>query len=106
MDYSRDVQQLRQQHTQNLYEEEGKNLRIEYRFWHPFHFDFYDHLVYRCFLCSKKGEPLVLDMQYIDTYSLGQMLELELKQLVHDLRRMGLERLMEFCKPWNNEIIC
>ena len=34
------------------------------------------------------------------------MPELELKQLVHDLRRMGLEQLMEFHKPWNNKIIC
>ena len=52
------------------------------------------------------GEPLVLDMKYINTYSLGQMPKLEIKQLVRDLKRMGLEQLMEFHKPWNNEIIC
>ena len=79
VDYSCDVQRLRQQHARNLYEEEGKDLRIEYRFWHPFHFDFYNHLVYRRFLHSKKGEPPVLDMQYINTYKLGKMPELELK---------------------------
>ena len=45
-------------------------------------------------------------MKYIDAYSLGQMPELEIKQLVRDLKRTGLEHLMEFHKPWNNEIIC
>ena len=45
-------------------------------------------------------------MKSIDTYELGKLPSLELKQLITHLRRMGLEQLMEFRKPWNNEIIC
>ena len=45
-------------------------------------------------------------MKYINTYELGKMPGLDIKQLIHDLKRMGLEQLMEFRKPWNNEIIC
>ena len=89
MDYSHNVLQLQEQRASNLYAEEGKDLWIEYRFWHPFHFDFYDHLVHHRFLRSKKGEPPILDMKYIDTYSHRQRPKLEIQQLVRDLKRMG-----------------
>ena len=45
-------------------------------------------------------------MKSNDTYELGKMPGLDIKQLIHDLKRMGLEQLMEFRKPWNNKIIC
>jgi len=61
-------------------------------------------LVYLCYI--NKREPSVIPMKYIDTYELGKMPELEIKQLIRDLKRMGLETLMEFHKPWNNEVIC
>jgi hypothetical protein len=48
----------------------------------------------------------MLDMKYIDTLSLCKLPKLELQQLVRDLKRMSLWQLMEFCKPWNSEIIC
>jgi hypothetical protein len=53
-----------------------------------------------------KQEALVVQMKSIDTYELGKMPSLEIKQLIYDLKRMGFEQLMEFCKLWNNEIIC
>ena len=81
---------------QNLYAEDEKDLRLEYRFWYPFHFDFYDSIIYHKLL--KKREPPVIQMKVIDAYSLGLFKELELVQLVHDLRRMGLSYLMEFRK--------
>ena len=77
---------------------------IEYQLWHPFHFDFYHHLIYLRYI--RKCEPPMIQIKSIDTYELGKMPEPEIKQLAIDLRRMGLEQLMEFCKPWNNEIIC
>ena len=45
-------------------------------------------------------------MKSINTYELGKLPRLELKQLITDLKRMGLAQLMAFRKPWNNEIIC
>ena len=42
----------------NLYVEDKKDLQLEYHFWHPFHFDFYDSIIYRKFL--KKKEPHVV----------------------------------------------
>ena len=45
-------------------------------------------------------------MKSIDTYELGKLPGLELKQMITDMKRMGLEQLMEFRKPSNNEIIC
>jgi hypothetical protein len=53
-----------------------------------------------------KQEALVVQMKSIDTYELGKMPGLEIKQLIYDLKRMGFEQLMEFRKLWNNEIIC
>jgi len=37
-----------------------------------------------------KREALVVQMKYIDTYELGKLPRLELKQLITDLKRMGL----------------
>jgi len=88
----------------NLYAEEEKDLRLEYRFWHPFHFDYYESILYNKFL--KKREPPVLQMKVIDAYSLGMSKEPELEQMVHDICSMGLSYLMVFQKHWNNEIIC
>ena len=45
-------------------------------------------------------------MKSIDMYHLGQFPELELQQLEHYLRSMGLFALLSFRKPWNNEVIC
>ena len=87
-----------------MYAEDEKDLWLEYRFWHPFHFDFYDSLLYRKFL--RKWEPPVIQMKVIDAYSLGVFKEPELVQLFSDLCHMGLSYLMEFRKHWNNEIIC
>jgi hypothetical protein len=45
-------------------------------------------------------------MKYILSYDLGLLTEPpELPQMVKDLNSMGLLRLMEFPKYWNNEII-
>jgi hypothetical protein len=103
VDYRHKVSKICRRHAQSLYGE-PKDLRIEYRFWQPFHFDFYHHLVHLCYI--NKREALVIQMKYIDTYELGKMSELAIKQLIIDLKRMGLELLMEFRKPWNNEVIC
>ena len=62
---------------QNLYAKDEKDLWLEYHFWHPFHFDFYHHLVYLCYI--NKHEPPVIPMKYIDTYEIGKMPELEIK---------------------------
>ena len=88
----------------NLYAEEEKDLRLEYRFCHHFHFDYYESILYNKFL--KKREPLVIQMKVIDAYSFGLFKEPELEQMVHDLRSMGLSHLLECRKHWNNEIIC
>ena len=52
-----------------------------------------------------KREAPVIAMKSINTYELGKLKGLDMKQLITDLRRMGLVPLMEFRKPWNNEII-
>jgi len=52
-----------------------------------------------------KQEALVIQMKAIDTFELSKLPGLDMQQLLHDLRRMGLQPLMEFRKPWNNEII-
>ena len=44
-------------------------------------------------------------MKAIDTFELSKLPGSDMTQLLHDLRRMGLQPLMEFCKPWNNEIL-
>jgi hypothetical protein len=87
VDYHHKVSKIHCQRAQPLYDE-PKDLRIEYRFWHPFHFDFYHHLVYLHYINMR--EPPVIQMKYIDTYSLGNMPELEINQLICDLKRMGL----------------
>ena len=58
MDYRHRVKDIKFNRNRNLYAEDEKDLRLEYRFWHPFHFDFYDSILYWKFL--KKREPLVL----------------------------------------------
>ena len=102
VDYHRHVSEIHRRYAQPLYDEPN-DLRTEYRFWEPFHFDFYHHLVYLHYI--NKQEALVVQMKSIDTYELGKFPSLELKQMITDLKRMGLEQLMEFRKPWNNEII-
>ena len=87
----------------NLYAKDEKDLWLEYRFWHPFHYDFYDSIIYLKFL--KKREPPVLQMKCIDAYSLGKYKEPELEQMVRDIHSMGLSYLLEFRKHWNNELI-
>ena len=61
----------------NLYAEEEKDLRLEYCFWHPFHFDYYEFILYNKFL--KKREPPIIQMKVIDAYSLGLFKESELE---------------------------
>ena len=77
VDYRHRVKDIRYHRNRNLYAEDEKDLRLEYRFWHPFHYDFYDSILYRKFL--KKKEPLVLQMKCIDAYSLGKYKEIELE---------------------------
>ena len=52
-----------------------------------------------------KREAPVIAMKSIDTYELGKLKGLDMKWLISYLKRMGLVPLMEFRKPWNNEII-
>lgn len=80
----------------DLYAEDEKDLRLEYRFWHPFHFDYYETILYSKFI--KKRKPPVIPMKCINAYSLSLFEEPELQQLVKDLRSMGLTYLMEFRK--------
>ena len=77
VDYRHRVKDIRYNRNMNLYAEDEKDLRLEYRFWHPFHYDFYDSILYRKFL--KKREPPVLQMKCIDAYSLGKYKEPELE---------------------------
>jgi hypothetical protein len=97
------VAKIHHRHAQHLYDE-PKDLRIEFWFWQPFHFNFYHHLMYLRFI--NKQEALVIQMKAIDTFELSKLPGLDMQQLLHDLQRMGLQPLMEFRKPWNNEIIC
>ena len=76
VDYHHRVKDIRFNRNQNLYAKDEKDLRLEYRFWHPFHYDFYDSILYRKFL---KKEPPVLQMKCIDAYSLGKYKEPELE---------------------------
>ena len=103
VDYYHRVKDIRYNRNMNLYAEDEKDLRLEYHFWHPFHYDFYDSILYRKFL--KKKEPPVLQMKCIDAYSLGKYKEPELEQLVQDIKSMGLSYLLEFRKHWNNNLI-
>ena len=79
-----------------MYAKEEKDLRLMYRFWHPFHFDYYESILYNKFL--KMREPPILQMKVIDAYSLGLFKEPELERMVHDLCSMGLSHLLEFLK--------
>jgi len=94
VDYHHRVKDIRYNRNRNLYAEDEKDLRLEYRFWHPFHYDFYDSILYQKFL--KKKEPPVLQMKCIDAYSLGKFKEPELVQMVRDIQSMGLSYLLEF----------
>jgi len=57
VDYHHHVAEIHRRRAQPLYDE-PKDLRIEYRFQQPFHFDFYHHLVYLCYI--NKREALVV----------------------------------------------
>ena len=87
VDYHRHVVGIRRRRAQPLCDD-PKDLRIEYRFWQPFHFDFYHHLVYLRYI--NKREALVIQMKAIDTFELSKLPGLDMMQLLHDLRRMGL----------------
>jgi hypothetical protein len=89
--------------SHNLFAEDEKDLCLEYCFWHPFHFDYYESILYRKFL--KKRKPPIVQMKCINAYTLSQFEEPELQQMVKDLHSMGLIHLMEFRKHWNNEIV-
>jgi hypothetical protein len=103
VDYCHNIHEIRSQHARNLYAEEEKDLRLEARFWHPFHFDYYKSILYSKVL--KKKEPVV-QMKYILGYDLGLLTKPpKLPQMVKDLNSMCLLHLMEFRKHWNNEII-
>ena len=73
VDYRHQVKDIRYNWNRNLYAEDEKDLRLEYCFWHPFHYDFYDSILYQKFL--KKREPPVLQMKCIEAYSLGKYKE-------------------------------
>ena len=88
VDYRRHVAKNHHRRAQPLYDE-SKDLRIEYKFWEPFHFDFYHHLVYLRYINNR--EALVVQMKSIDTYELGKLPGLELKQMITNLKRIGLE---------------
>lgn len=105
IDYSHQVWDIRLYRARNLYAEDDKDPRLEYRFWNHFHFDFYKSLIYHKYL-KRNHEAPVIQVKVIDTYELGKFTELELKQMVTNLHRMGLYNLMEFQNDWNNEIIC
>jgi hypothetical protein len=51
-----------------LYAKDEKDLRLEYHFWHYFHFYYCDSILHRKFL--RKSEPPVVQMRCITEYSL------------------------------------
>ena len=104
IDFYHNVRDIRSFRSRNLYADDEKDLRLEYHFWHYFHFCYYDSILYRKSL--KKGKPLVIQMMYIIEYSLSTTFkDQEIQQMVEDLRNMGLSGLMEFPRHWNNEVI-
>ena len=104
IDFRHNVRDIRSFRSRNLYAEDEKDLRLEYRFWHYFHFYYYDSILYRKSL--KKGKPPVIQMKYIIEYSLTSTFkDQEIRQMVEDLRNMGLSGLMELHRHWNNEVI-
>ena len=75
VDYHRHVARIRRWHAQPLYDE-PKDLRIEYRFWQPFHFDFSHHLVYLRYI--NKREALMIQMKAIDTFEFSKLPSLDM----------------------------
>lgn len=56
IDYSHNVQWLKEQCARNLYAEKARIYGLSIGFgMHPFHFDFYDHLVHRRFSIARRG---------------------------------------------------
>ena len=70
VDYHHHVVEIHHWRAQPLCDE-PKDLRIEYRFWQPFHFDFYHHSVYLHFI--NKRVALVVQMKSIDTFELSKL---------------------------------
>jgi hypothetical protein len=104
VNYRHNVREIRSHRSRNLYAEDEKDLHLEYCFYHPFHYDYYDSILHRKFF--RKGNPPVVQMKCITKYSLKMSFkEQDLQQMVIDLRNMDLISLMEFWKHWNNEII-
>ena len=58
IDYCNNVRDIRSQRARNLYAEDEKDLHLESHFWHPFHFYYYDSILYHKYL--KKMEPPVV----------------------------------------------
>ena len=50
VDHHHQVWDIRSMRGRNLYAKEEKDLRLEYRLWHPFHFDYYESILYNKFL--------------------------------------------------------
>ena len=57
VDYRRHVAEIHHHRAQHLYDE-PKDLRIEYRFWEPFHFDFYHHFMYLRFINKQEASVI------------------------------------------------
>ena len=70
IDYHCHVADICRRRAQPLYDE-TKDLRIEYRFWQPLHFDFYHHLVYLRYI--NKSEASVIQMKAINTFELSKL---------------------------------
>lgn len=104
VDYRHNVRDIRSQQAINWYTEDEKDLRLEQRFWCAFHFFYYESILFNKYL-KKKFEPPVVPMKCFGAYALGKFEEPELRQMVGDLRSMGLIHLLEFKKDWNNELI-
>ena len=54
VNYRRHMAEIHRRRAQPLYDE-PKDLRNEYRFWQPFHFDFYHHLVYLRYINKREA---------------------------------------------------
>ena len=76
VDYRHHVAEICRRHAQHLYDE-PKDLRIEYRFWEPFHFDFYHHFMFLCLI--NKQEASVIQMKAIDTFDLSKVPGLDMQ---------------------------
>ena len=69
MDFYHNVRDIHSFQSRNLYAKDERDLRLEYQFWHYFHFYYYEFIFYHKSL--KKGKPLVIQMKYIIKYSLS-----------------------------------